>query len=147
MRSKTFARINAHCTFPCPSDAASSQSSPASDRRCWSHRRASLNTVCTVHKPGENAASPCPGHAVPLLPDFLHPLEYIIFNDALMGIWEDGLFLNRVVPLLFVPDGVGVGFEIHRTACVFHPFQNVYYGAVLPRIRIFRPLVWAVDAL
>ena len=64
-----------------------------------------------------------------------------------MGVWKEGLFLDGRFPLLFVPDGVGIGLEVHRTACVLPPFQNVDHTAVLPSIRIFRLLIWAFYSL
>ena len=75
-----------------------------------------LTAVGTVHQPGKDAASACAGHSVPLLPDFLHLLKHSVLNDTLMGVWKDGLFLDGRLPLFFVPDGVGIGLEVHRTA-------------------------------
>ena len=103
--------------------------------------------VGTVDKPRKDAASACAGHSVPLLPDFLHLLKHSVLNDTLMGVWKDGLFLDGRLPLFFVPDGVGIGLEVHRTARVLPPFQNVDNTAVLPSIRIFWFLIWTLYSL
>ena len=66
--------------------------------------------------------------AVTLLPDFLHLVEDFLLDDRRMGVVENRLFLNGRFPLLLVPDGIGVGLEVDRTACVFPPFQNVDNG-------------------
>ena len=75
--------------------------------------------------------------AVPVLPDFLHPLKHFLVNDGLMGVGEDCLLLSRIFPLLLIPNGVGVGLEIDGTAGVLPPFKNVDYGAGVPVVGIF----------
>ena len=72
--------------------------------------------VGAVDKPRKDAASACAGHSVPLLANLLYLLKHSVLNDTLMGVWKDGLFLDGCFPLLFVPDGVGIGLEVHRTA-------------------------------
>ena len=64
-----------------------------------------------------------------------------------MGVWKDGLFLNGRFPLLFVPDGVGIGLEVHRTACVLPAFQNRHNGTAVPVVGVLRFLVWGLDVL
>ena len=99
-----------------------------------------LAAVCTVHQPGKDAASACTGLAVPLLANLLYILKHGFLNDGLMCIWEDGLLLKGIVPLLLVPDGVGIGLEVHRTACVLPPFQNRHNGTAVPAVGVLRIL-------
>ena len=73
-----------------------------------------------------------------LLTDLLDLFKHIVLNDALMGVREHGLVFQRVFPLLFVPDGIGEGFEVHRAASVLPAFQNVDHRAVRPFAGIFR---------
>ena len=70
----------------------------------------------TVHLPGKDAAAACAGLAVPLLAYLLYPLKHGFLDDGLMCVGEDGLFLKGIVPLFLVPDRVGIGLEVHRTA-------------------------------
>lgn len=53
-----------------------------------------------------------------------------------MSVIENLAIFHWVVPLLLVPNGVGVGFEIDRTACVLHIFENVSNGAFVPAVFI-----------
>ena len=53
------------------------------------------------------------------LTDDLHFLENVLFDDGFVGVLEDCLFLYGSFSLLLVPDGIGVGLEVDRTACVF----------------------------
>ena len=46
-----------------------------------------------------------------------------------------------------VPDGIGVGLEINRTARVFPPFQNVNNGIGVPVVRISGFRTWGANAL
>lgn len=81
-----------------------------------------LTAVGTVHQPGKDAASACTGIAMPLLAHLLYLLKHGFLDDGLMCIGEDGLLLKGIVPLLLVPDGVGVGLEVDRAACVLPTF-------------------------
>ena len=65
---------------------------------------------------------------MPLLAHLLCLLKHGFIDDGLMCIGEDGLFFKGIVLLLLVPDGVGIGLEIHRTACVLLPFQNANHS-------------------
>lgn len=73
-----------------------------------------------------------------LLTDLLHLVKHIVLYDALMGVIKNRLFLNGILPLLFIPDGVCVGFEVDGAACILPALQNVDNGAVSPFIGIFR---------
>ena len=112
--------------------------------RTIQHFRAAVRTV---DKPGENAASSCACHSMPLLADLLHLFKHIIVNNALMRVGEDRSFLNRCFPLLLVSDGVGEGLEIDHAARVFPPFENCHNGTAVPIIGIFRLLIWTFDSL
>ena len=101
----------------------------------------------TVHQPGKDAASACTGIAMPLLAHLLYLLKHGFLDDDLMCIGEDGLLLKGIVPLLLVPDGVGIGLEVHRTARVLPPLQNSHNGTAVPVAGVLRFLVWGLDAL
>ena len=84
--------------------------------------------ISTVNHAGEQAAFSCFCPSVALLADFLHLVKDFLLNDSRMGVVEYRLLLNGRFPLLLVPDGVGVGLEINRTARVFPSFQNMNNG-------------------
>lgn len=98
-------------------------------------------TVGTEHQTREHAGSSGAGHAVALLADLLDLFKHIILDDALMGVREHGLIFQWVFPLLFVPDRIGEGLEVHRAAGVLPAFQNVDNRAVRPFTGIFRQRV------
>ena len=58
-----------------------------------------------------------------------------------MGVIENLAILHRILPLLFIPDGVGVGLEIDRAACVLHVFEDVSNGAFVPAVLVLRSLM------
>jgi len=64
-----------------------------------------------------------------------------------VGVIENLAILHRIFPLLLVPDGVGVGLEIDRAACVLHVFENVGNGAFVPAILVLRRLMRRFSAL
>ena len=82
-----------------------------------------------------------------LLAHLLYLLKHGFLDDDLMCIGEDGLLLKGIVPLLLVPDGVGIGLEVHRSARVLPPFQNRHNGTAVPVAGVLRLLVWGLDAL
>ncbi len=104
-------------------------------------------TVGTEHQTREHAGSSGAGHAVALLADLLDLFKHIILDDALMGVREHGLIFQRILPLLFVPDRIGEGLEVHRAASVLPAFQNVDHRAVRPFTGIFRQRVGRSKAL
>ena len=69
-----------------------------------------------------------------LLADLLHLFKHIIVDNALVGIGENRLLFNEIIPLLLIPDRIGVSLEVHRAACVLPAFQNRHNGTaeVLP---------------
>ena len=60
-----------------------------------------------------------------------HPLELIFHDNGFMGVLKNGLFRYGIFSLLLVPDGMGVGLEVDRTARVLSPFQNVDHGSCI----------------
>ena len=92
------------------------------------------STISAVDHTGKQTALArlCP--AMPLLANLLHLVKDFLLNDRRVGIVENRLFFNRRFPLLLVPDGIGVGLEVDRTACVFPPFQNVNNRVGVPMV-------------
>ena len=82
-----------------------------------------------------------------LLADLLDLFKHIVLNDALIGVREHGLIFWWGFPLLFVPDGVGEGLEIHCAAGILPAFQNVDHRAAAPFTGIFRQRVGRSEAL
>ena len=74
--------------------------------------------------------------AVTLLSDFLNLVEHFWLNDRRMRVVEHSSVFFRILSLLLVPDGVGVGFEVDRAAGVLLAFQNVNNSIRVPMIRI-----------
>ena len=64
-----------------------------------------------------------------------------------MGVIENLAILYWIFPLLLIPDGVGVGLEIDRAACVLHVFEDVSNGAFVPAILVLRGLMRCFPAL
>ena len=81
-----------------------------------------------------------------LLADLLHLVKDFLLNDSWVGVVEYCLFLNGRFPLLLIPDGVGVGLKVNRTARVFPPFQNVNNGIGVPVVRISGFGAWGLNA-
>ena len=91
-----------------------------------------LFAIITEHQTGEHIALTRCCAAGSLLSDFLHLIKYIKTNNRRMGVVENLAIFHRIVPLLLVPNGVGIGFEVDRTACVLHIFENVSNGTFVP---------------
>lgn len=106
-----------------------------------------LFAVVTEHQAGEHISLARCRSAVSLLSDFLHLIKDFQRNDRRMGVVENLAILHRVVPLLLVPNGVGVGFEIDRTACVLHILKNVSNRTFVPTVFILRCLMRCLSAL
>lgn len=84
---------------------------------------------------------------MPLLSDFLYLVKDFLFDNRRMGAVENLLILFGILPLLLIPNGVGVGFEIDSSTDVFFAFKNIYDGAFMPAVRILRLGVWCLYAL
>ena len=106
-----------------------------------------LNAIGTVHQTGKSACASRLGFALSLLANDLYFVENILFDNGFVGVLEDCLFFNRIVPLLFVPNGIGVGLEVDRTACVLSAFLDMNYCACVPTTRIFGCCIGTLDAL
>ena len=105
-----------------------------------------FTAVGTVHQTGKGACASRFGFALSLLANDLYFVKDIIFDDGFMGVFENCLFFDGGVPLLLVPDGIGVGLEVDRTACVLSAFQDMNYGACVPSARVFRCGIGTLDA-
>ena len=106
-----------------------------------------LAAIGTVHQTGKGACASRLGFALALLANDLHFFKDILFNDGFVGVLEDCLLFDGVVPLLLIPDGIGVGLEVDRTACVLLALQNMNYGTGIPSARVFGRCVGTLDAL
>ena len=106
-----------------------------------------LLAVVAEHQTGEHIALACCCSAVPLLPDLLNFIKDFQRDDCRVGVIENLAILHRVFPLLFIPDGVGVGLEIDRAACVLHVFEDVSNGAFVPAVLVLRSLMRCFSAL
>jgi len=105
------------------------------------------STISAVDHTGKQTALArlCP--AVTLLANFLHLVKDLLLNDRRVGVVENSLLFNGRFPLLFVPDGIGVGLEIDGASCVFPPFQNVNDRVGVPMVRISGFRAGRLDAL
>lgn len=83
------------------------------------------SAVGTVNHAGKQTALARFRPSVALLAGLLHLVKDFLLDDRRMGVVENRLFVKGRFPLLLVPNGVGVGLEVDRTACVLPPFQNV----------------------
>ena len=102
--------------------------------------------VGTVDHAGKQAALAGFRPAVALLADFLNLVKDFLLDDRRVGVVEYRLLFKGRVPLLLVPDGIGVGLEVDRTAGVFPPFQNVDNGVGVPVVGIGSLRAWGLDA-
>ena len=105
------------------------------------------SAVSTVNHAGEQAALARFRSAVSLLANLLHLVKDFLLDDRRMGVVENRLFIKGRFPLLLVPNGIGVGLEVDRTACVLPPFQNVNNGVGIPMIGIIGFRAGCLDAL
>ena len=106
-----------------------------------------LLAVIAEHQAGKHIALSRRCSAVPLLPDLLHLIKDFQRDDRRVGVIENLAILHRIFPLLLVPDGVGIGLEIDRAACVLHVFEDVSNGAFVPAIFILWSLMRCFPAL
>ena len=103
--------------------------------------------VGAVDKAGEYTALAGFRPPVPLLAYLLHLVKDFCLDDGRVGVVEDGLPVLRAVPLLLVPDRVGVGLEIDGAARVLPPLQNVDNGVWVPVAGVGPLLVGGLAAL
>lgn len=65
--------------------------------------------------------------AVALLPDLLHLFKGVNVDDGRMRIIEYSLIFYRVRPGFFVPDRVGIRFEVDHAAGILALLQYLSY--------------------
>ena len=106
-----------------------------------------LLAVVAEHQTGEHIALARCRSAVPLLPNLLHLIKDFQRDDRRVGVIENLAIFHWIFPLLLVPNGVGVGLEIDRAACVLHVFEDVSNGAFVPAILVLRGLMRCFSAL
>ena len=106
-----------------------------------------LLAVVAEHQAGEHIALSRRCSAVPLLPNLLYLIKDFQRDNCRVGVIENPAIFHWILPLLFVPDGVGVGLEIDRAACVLHVFENISNGAFVPAILVLRGLMRCFSAL
>ena len=106
-----------------------------------------LLAVVAEYQAGEHIALSrcCP--AVPLLPDLLHLIKDFQRDNRRVGVIENLAILHWIFPLLLIPDGVGIGLEIDRAACVLHVFENISNGAFVPAVLVLRSMMRCFPAL
>jgi len=64
-----------------------------------------------------------------------------------VGVIENSHVLFRIVPLLLIPDRIGVGLKVDCTAGVFPPLQKMNHGTAVPPAWIFRHGVGRISAV
>ncbi len=82
---------------------------------------------------------------MPLLPDFLHPLEYVHLDDRFMVAREYRPIFLGIIPGFLIPDGIGVGLEIDRAPRVFRHLKNMYDLRAVPVAGILRDGIGHAD--
>ena len=106
-----------------------------------------LLAVVAEHQAGEHIALSRCCSAVPLLTDLLHLIKDFQRDNCRVGVIENLAILHWIFPLLLIPDGVGVGLEIDRAACVLHVFEDVSNGAFVPAVLVLRGLMRCFSTL
>ena len=76
------------------------------------------SAVGTVNHAGKQTALARFRPSVALLSYLLNLVKDFLLDDRRMGVVENRRIFKRCFPLLHVPDGIGVGLEIDRTAAV-----------------------------
>ena len=100
-----------------------------------------LLAIVTEHKSGEHIALTRCRSAMPLLSDFLYRVKHLQRDNRRMGILKNLAVFLWIVPLLLVPNGVGVGLEVDRAAGVLLVFENVGNCAFVPSVFVLRCLM------
>ena len=71
-----------------------------------------LSAIGAEHQTRKRTALARCRSSVPLLSDFLHLVEDFLFDNCRMGVVENLLIFFGILPLLLIPNGIGIGFEI-----------------------------------
>ena len=106
-----------------------------------------LSAISAEHQTRKRTALARCRSPMPLLSDFLHLVKDSLFDNRRMGVVENFLIFFGILPLLLIPNGVGVGFEIDSSTDVFFAFKNIDDGAFVPAVRILRLGVRCLYAL
>ena len=77
-----------------------------------------LATISTEYQTGKGTGIACSGLAQTILTNFLNLIKDIHRYKCFVRSVENRLLFYGIFSLLLIPDGVGVGLEIDRTACV-----------------------------
>ena len=85
--------------------------------------------------------------AMTLLSDFLNLVKHLWLDDRRMRVVEDSSVFFRILPLLLIPNGIRVGFEVDRAACVFLALQNTNDSFGAPVIPICGFRIGGLDSL
>jgi hypothetical protein len=98
-------------------------------------------TIGTVDQAGKQTFPPGGSGSALVLSQLLDPQPSILVNDRLLHIWDDLMFLHRVVNgfVDFVADGGA--FEVHGAAGVLSVSENASNGTIVPAIGVCRWLV------
>ena len=113
-------------------------------RRAVVHFR---HTVRAESEAGEHVGLSRFCSAMTLLPDFLNLVKHLRLNDRWVGVVEDSAVFCWILPLLLIPNGIRVGFEVDRAACVFLALQNTNDSFGAPVIRICGFRIGGLDSL
>ena len=81
--------------------------------------------VRTIDQPGKHMGFACLSPSIPLRSNFLDFLKHLRIDDRRLGVVEDCLLLDRIIPLFLIPDRIGVGLEVYGTAGILLTLQNV----------------------
>ena len=85
--------------------------------------------------------------AVTLLSDLLNLVEHLWLDNRRMRVVEDSAVFCWILSLLLIPNGIRVGFEVDRAACVFLALQNTNDSFGAPVIRICGFRIGGLDSL
>ncbi len=80
--------------------------------------------VGAIYETGKNVGFTGFRSAVPLPPNLLDLVKHFYLNDCRVRVIEHGPVFFRALPLLLIPDGIGVGIEIDGAAGVLITFKN-----------------------
>src|SRR5699024_1379707 len=106
-----------------------------------------LLAIGTEYQSRKRTALACCRSPVSLLTNLLHLVKDFLLDNGRMGVVENHSIFFGIFPLLFVPNGIGVGLEIDRCANVLFSFKNTDNGTFVPAVRVLRLGVRCFHAL
>src|SRR5699024_6627018 len=86
----------------------------------------------------KRTALACCRSPVSLLTNVLHLVTDFLVEHGMLGVVENHSIFFGMLPLLLVPNRIGVGLAIDRCANVLFSFKNIDNSASVPAVRIFR---------